>query len=669
MTTSGVYGADVSSAVSVAGWQALMSQHSVTFGIVRCYESTGNVDPNAPATVNNGWSAGLDEVDVYHFPSCSVDATTQVNDAVNALWNAGAKFNRYWIDVESGAGWSATNFSQNATFLQDLINAAVALGLTVGVYSSPYEWSQIIEASNTQFAQYLLWYADYDAVANFNDYASVAFGGWTTPTMKQFKGDETCTYSGGTIAYDGNWAPALASNPPSTGSTGSGSSGSGSGSTGSGGSGSGSAVGRSADDVRSYATKIAQRVVGLDANTAASNAVSYQSYVSFTTPGDTSVNQAEFATQSGCGLVVGGIWRATGVWASQLYAPYANQIGQAISRLITIAQNAGAYVPYTSSSAPSPGDMVLLDASGSDTHVYTVLTITPGTGNVQYSLTSVDGGQVDTSGFETILQKSRTWSNGQDTVAAQGANPQSTRPISAWIDITKLPLLPAAPLWGYAQNGPSAKGFDTQTPLTSTTAAQIAAAGYAFCVRTLATTTTSMTGILTRQEATAILGAGLGLMGLQPSVAAGLTASNATTLGQASGQAAADNALAAGLPMATCLWLTLDGVPQGTSATTVSSFANAWYTAVLGAGFTPGVYYGAACGLTSQELYQNLSFAHYWEGSGTTVKVYSRGEQVVQSASTTVSGVSINPDQALTDNDGGQVVWLITQPYVASQGA
>ncbi|MFT3775399.1 MAG: DUF1906 domain-containing protein [Minicystis sp.] len=637
-TTSGVYGADVSTYLSVASWQSLMGGRGVSLGIVRCYESGGEVDPNAPATVNNGWTAGLAQVDVYHFPCLSVDATTQVNDAVSALRAAGAKFVRYWIDVESGAGWSTTDFGANARFLQQLLDAAASLGLSVGIYTSVYEWSITINAD--QFSRYPLWYADYDEVASFADFTP--FGGWTAPVMKQFAGNEA--YGG--VSYDGNWTPSLASQPGAT---------------------SRAAPlahqpARSAEEVRSCAVAGAQRVVGLDANPAASNALSYQSYVSFTTPGETSANQASYATMSGCGLVVAGIWRATGVWSSQLYAPY--QIGTAISRLVSIAESAGAYTPYTSASAPSPGDMVLLDASGSDTHVYTVLTITPNA--TGYDITSVDGGQVDEQGYETILQKSRTWANGMDTVAAEGANPTSTRPITAWIDITKLPLLPAAPLWGYAQNGPSkTPGLDTSTVLDATGAAALAGAGYMFCVRTLSTTNPGAAGDLTRDEARAILGAGLAIMAIQRAGASTLTSANAASLGKSNGQAAALGALAAGLPMTSCLWLTLDGVPAGTSVTTAAAYANAWYKAVSKAGFTPGVYVGASSGFTtSQQLYQELSFSHYWQGNGTPLGVMTRGYQMIQAAPTTVAGVSVDPDQALADNLQGQVVWLVTQPCV-----
>jgi GH25 family lysozyme M1 (1,4-beta-N-acetylmuramidase) len=199
---AGIYGADVSNPVSVAGWQSLIKERGITFGIVRCYESGGKVDPNGPASVKNGWTAGLSAVDVYHFPSLSVDAATQVSQAVSALQAAGAQFGTYWIDVEKGAGWSATDRAANSAFLASLVAAAEAQGLTVGIYTSVYEWSSNINDSSC--AAYPLWYAQYQTPPQASFAGFTPFGGWTKPALKQFAGNETF----GGVSYDGNWMPA-----------------------------------------------------------------------------------------------------------------------------------------------------------------------------------------------------------------------------------------------------------------------------------------------------------------------------------------------------------------------------------------------------------------------------------------------------------------------------
>lgn len=205
---SGIYGADVSTPLSEDQWQTLMQQNGVTLGIVRCYESSGSVDPNAAASINAGWAAGLTRVDVYHFPCVSVPANQQIQEVLQTLSAAGAKFGYYWIDVEQGAGWSTTNFAENAQFLTELIQAAQAAGLTVGIYTSPYEWSQVI--NNDEFTAFALWYAAYDNQTSFNDFSEFGyFGGWTQPVMKQYAGNVD---SGG-VCFDADWAPVL---PPMT---------------------------------------------------------------------------------------------------------------------------------------------------------------------------------------------------------------------------------------------------------------------------------------------------------------------------------------------------------------------------------------------------------------------------------------------------------------------
>lgn len=209
---SGVYGADVSTPMSVAQWQALTMQAGVALGIVRCYESSGQVDPNAAASTNAGWAAGLTSVDVYHCPCVNgqVSAQAQVQAAFHALSAVNARFGCYWIEVEQGAGWSTTKNSSNSQFLTQLVEAAQQLGLTVGILTSSLVWGSII--NNAQFAQWPLWYAVGDNQPNFEDF--ISFGGWTQPVMKQY----ASAVSNSGISYNADWAPGLVqkSSLPST---------------------------------------------------------------------------------------------------------------------------------------------------------------------------------------------------------------------------------------------------------------------------------------------------------------------------------------------------------------------------------------------------------------------------------------------------------------------
>ena len=106
-------------------------------------------------------------------------------------------------------------------FIAAGIKRAVALGFSVGVYSSLYEWAQTVGSSTyvsldlrelhwnfvltipncSAFKNYPLWYAHYDGVPGFKDPSFWAFGGWTKPTIKQFDDHGPC------MDIDRSWYP------------------------------------------------------------------------------------------------------------------------------------------------------------------------------------------------------------------------------------------------------------------------------------------------------------------------------------------------------------------------------------------------------------------------------------------------------------------------------
>lgn len=628
---SGVYGADVSTPVSAEQWQTLMTQNAVTFGVVRCYESGGSVDPNAATTINQGWAAGLSNIAVYHFPCLTVGAAAQVQAAVQALSAANASFGVYWIDVEQGAGWSTTDFASNAAFLTQMIQAAEALGLTVGIYTSPYEWSLTI--NNNDFASYPLWYAEYDGQTSFCDFTP--FGGWTAPAMKQFVGDQ----SNAGVGFDGNWAPAFVSPAPACAP--------------------GSApapaqTSAQASAVRGNVTTYATSIAGLSAPS------NYASYVSVIAPGETITTQQSMATTSSCGLAVAGIWRACGYYGPTLNAPYV--VGSALSRLMDIGQAAGGYMPYTQGMLPNPGDMVFL---GTEEHVYTVISVVD-QGNGNAVIQSVDGGQpsdasssVPGAGCDAILACQHTWSGGQDTDAYY------TRPIVAIINVTTVLTSAQMPLAGFVEAAPpGALGADCIAAISSEVASAISSGSYAFCIRYVSPNETTVTA-LTLAEAQGILGAGLGLMLTQRIDASALALSAA--LGTQHGTAAAQSATSVGLPMCVNVWLLLDNIPSGTSATGLVSYYNAWYAAAYGAGFVPGLCVGPTEVLNATQL-GDLAFCNYWQAAGVTVSPSPRGYQLVEGGPVTVGGVQMTTVTAQNDagvgspQGPGQAQWLIASP-------
>ena len=99
-TVMGYHGVDVSQATSSSSFNCMVS-NGYSFTVVRVYCSSGHTDSNGPSSITNAWNGGMSHVDGYIFPcySCGNPAK-QMDDTVNALKNAGAKYGMLWIDVE-----------------------------------------------------------------------------------------------------------------------------------------------------------------------------------------------------------------------------------------------------------------------------------------------------------------------------------------------------------------------------------------------------------------------------------------------------------------------------------------------------------------------------------------------------------------------------------------
>ena len=130
-----------------------------------------------------------------------------------------------------------------------------------------------------------------------------------------------------------------------------------------------------------------------------------------------------------------------------------------------------------------------------------------------------------------------------------------------------------------------------------------------------------------------------------------------TSLGTEYGTNAAANAASIGLKQGMNIWCDLEGIASNTSSSVVIDYCQAWYSAVHASGYIPGLYVGANCILTGEQLY-DLSFQHYWKSLSDVPMVSTRGYQLVQSDGGTVNGIAIDIDVTQADNEGGSVLWL-----------
>ncbi|HEY4108463.1 DUF1906 domain-containing protein [Puia sp.] len=199
-------------------------------------------------------------------------------------------------------------------------------------------------------------------------------------------------------------------------------------------------------------------------------------------------------------------------------------------------------------------------------------------------------------------------------------------------------------------------GFDVNSPLTAEQAQSFKNAGYAFCIRYVPRVPNLQAGNLTNAEAVGLLTAGLALMPVQH---VSLPGWNPTTnLGSLYGNYAATYAKQiVGLPAGMNLWCDLEGVAPGTSAQNVIAYCQAWYYAVHTAGYVPGIYVGYDVILTPAQLYDELSFQHYWRAYNGP-EVDTRGFQLIQQVEKTLDGITLDPDITQNDNMGDSALWV-----------
>jgi hypothetical protein len=198
-------------------------------------------------------------------------------------------------------------------------------------------------------------------------------------------------------------------------------------------------------------------------------------------------------------------------------------------------------------------------------------------------------------------------------------------------------------------------GFDTIAKLDGATATRLVSAGLAFGIRYVGLGDPGRSD-LDVTELNALTDAGLGIMAVQYARTKGW--SNAT--GRADGQAAARNALAAGVLAEATLWCDLEG--RLPSAELAIAYAADWYAAVTNAGIQdPGLYIGAGVPLTSEQLFHDLPFRRYWRSFSQVPNVDVRGYQMLQlfPDDVTVAGVRIDLDVVQSDYLQNRPVWVV----------
>lgn len=169
-------------------------------------------------------------------------------------------------------------------------------------------------------------------------------------------------------------------------------------------------------------------------------------------------------------------------------------------------------------------------------------------------------------------------------------------------------------------------GFDANAPLSDAVAAAMVQHGYRFAVRYVRREPHHDYD-LTSAELQRLLGAGLAV-GAAQHVESAESWVPTPDKGQRYGETAAQEAQAIGLARGVTLWCDLEGVasdwrgvPTVPAAETIG-YCNRWYSAVLLAGYLPGLYVGWHAGLSAYDLYFRLNFTRYWSAYNLNVDQY-----------------------------------------------
>uniref|UniRef100_A0A183FYR3 Glycoside hydrolase n=1 Tax=Heligmosomoides polygyrus TaxID=6339 RepID=A0A183FYR3_HELPZ len=167
----------------------ILRQHKlVVFSRAYTPAGQGQTDPYACANSKNADAAGLlSEVYMTPQPISTKTGAQQLDEILTMFSNCGVTVVSLWIQVTSPDNWSRT-LSTNLNFLNSIFSRAGQYGVSIGIYTSSSEWNSITDYKKRgNYCRY--WNVHGGGVpnetpANFNDFRS--FGGWTSPSVKQF---------------------------------------------------------------------------------------------------------------------------------------------------------------------------------------------------------------------------------------------------------------------------------------------------------------------------------------------------------------------------------------------------------------------------------------------------------------------------------------------------
>jgi len=183
--------------MSLSTLQCLHNVGKFQFATFECYVEEGSQGKfwnECVDNVANAWEADFKSVGVYMFAQRYYDPVPQVHWLIGNLSAAGVKYNSVMLDIE-GDKWSKYSQAENRVFVTSIRQTLEHLGIHNIVVYCGREWPDFFGNDFDTFSDLPLIYAHYDNVPSYYDF-SVKYGGWRTPSGKQFwdgvTGEQIC---------------------------------------------------------------------------------------------------------------------------------------------------------------------------------------------------------------------------------------------------------------------------------------------------------------------------------------------------------------------------------------------------------------------------------------------------------------------------------------------
>ena len=202
-------------------------------------------------------------------------------------------------------------------------------------------------------------------------------------------------------------------------------------------------------------------------------------------------------------------------------------------------------------------------------------------------------------------------------------------------------------------------GFDTDTKITEA-ANEFVLQGFHFVLRYLSLREKEAQGDLTKEEAYAILEAGLGLMPVQHVREPGWIPTEA--LGLRDGKEARIQAFLCGFLPHCTVWLDLEGVNQKVSQADVLAYTVAWAKSVRAWGYHPGIYVGAQSLLNQDDLSKSMPYRYFWRSISASAPQLKDGEYAIwQEEGSTWQGIAYDRDQIPVHAIATNLPWMMSK--------